>query len=294
MLHPSLSQVMNFLGYAEGRPTAPFTYTNMWGNALAILLPWLMVAWWRYGSRIERRIAGTALILAIVPVVYSLNRGLWIAIGFAVLYLAVRFAARGRVAMLGAIFGVIALAGLLILVTPLQSLISQRLQHGKSNTGRSSHSLISLSDALASPVIGFGDTRHEQGSGQSIAIGRTANCKKCAVSVIGGDGQIQLLLISSGLVGAALYVGFFGYAVWRYRHDRTPYGMAGVLVLLLAFVLMFVYVAVGPPLTFTMLALALLWRNDRESRQAAALPAEVDGRAAQAAGQRAITAAAGS
>jgi hypothetical protein len=44
MLHPGFSQVQNTLGFAEGRPRAPFDYTNMWGNCLAILLPWLIVA----------------------------------------------------------------------------------------------------------------------------------------------------------------------------------------------------------------------------------------------------------
>jgi hypothetical protein len=279
MLHPSLSQVQNFLGYAEGRPSAPFTYTNMWGNALAILLPWLMVAWYAYGSRRERRIAGITLFLAVIPVVYSLDRGLWVGIGISVLYLAIRFAVRGRVALLGAIFGAIVLAVILIVATPLQTLIKDRLSHGKSNTGRTSHSLIAFTDALASPVLGFGDTRHEQGSGASITLGKSANCPKCAASVIGGDGQLQLLLISSGLLGTAFYIAFFCYGIWRYRRDGTPYGVAGIMVLLVGLWLMFVYVAEGPPLTFTMLAYALLWRNDQARRREAAAPAEQNGRA---------------
>jgi len=36
-----------------------------------------------------------------------------------------------------------------------------------------------------------------------------------------------------------------------------------VLVLILGFPFMIVYIAVGPPLAFTMLAYALLWKNDR-------------------------------
>ncbi|MBO0809199.1 MAG: ligase, partial [Actinobacteria bacterium] len=49
---------------------------------------------------------------------------------------------------------------------------------------------------------------------------------------------------------------------WRYRHDSTAAGMAGELVLLLSFVFMFAYDAVGIPLAITMLSYALLWRND--------------------------------
>lgn len=83
------------------------------------------------------------------------------------------------------------------------------------------------------------------------------------------------------------YAGFFAFGIWRYRRDPTPYGMAGVLVLVLGFVFMPVYDAIGPPLTFTMLAYALLWKNERERRQAfieASGPA-----AAQGTGSRALT-----
>ena len=91
---------------------------------------------------------------------------------------------------------------------------------------------------------------------------------------MGGNGELPLLLISTGLLGTALYISFFGYSMWRYRRDKTPYGMAGSLVLLLGFVFLPFYEVAGPPLAFTMLAIALLWRNSRESRIQAAADAE--------------------
>jgi hypothetical protein len=291
-LYPSFAQVQNLLGYAHGRPDAPFSYTNMWGNCLAILLPWLLVAGWCYGSRRQRWFTLGVFVLAFIPVVASLDRGLWVGLGCIILYLAVRFAARGKLAMLGLVFGVIALAAVVILVTPVQSLISQRLSHGQSNTGRTSGSLQALQLGLASPIVGWGDTRHEQGSAASIAIGATANCKACGSKSLGGDGQLQNLLITTGLGGAAFYLSFFAYGAWRYRRDPTPYGMAGVLVLLLGFVFMFVYDATGPPLAFTMLAYVLLWRNDRERRLADTMTSPETGgpTAAAGAGRRATTA----
>ncbi len=45
-MHPGLAQVQNVLGEAEGRPKAPFDYTNTWGDCLTILVPWLLAAWW--------------------------------------------------------------------------------------------------------------------------------------------------------------------------------------------------------------------------------------------------------
>lgn len=269
MLHPATAQVMTFLGYAQGRPAAPFSWTNMWGNVLAITLPWLFVAWWCYGTRKERRYLAVVFAIGLVPVVYSLDRGLWIGLGFTILYLAVRFAARGKATLLAVLCATLVLAAVVIAVSPLHGLISQRLSHGRSNTGRASGTLIAIQDGASSPLVGYGDTRHEQGSASSITLGRTANCKACGQSVVGGDGQLQLLLICVGVTGAFFYISFFGYGIWRYRRDRSPYGMAGLLVLMLGFIFMFVYEAVGPPLAFTFLSYALLWRGERERRQAA-------------------------
>ena len=269
MLHPGFSQVQNFLGFAEGRPRAPFDYTNMWGNCLAILLPWLLVAWWSYGNRKERRRVLIVMAFAFVPVVYSLDRGLWVGIGLSIGYLALRFAARGKLALLAGLCATIALVGIVVVASPLQGLIQQRLSHGKSNAVRDSLSGKAVDVALASPFIGYGDTRHELGSTNSIAVGKTLKCNSCGSRDIGGNGQLWLLLICSGLLGTGLYFGFFAYGAWRYRRDLTPYGMVGVLVILLGFVFAIVYIAVGPPLVFTMLAYALLWKNDREPRQEA-------------------------
>jgi hypothetical protein len=263
LMHPSFAQIQNIIGGVPGRPDAPFTYTNEWGNSLGLLLPWLVVGWWVYGTRRQRMIALATLVLVLVPIVRSLDRGLWLALLVAIGYLALRFAARGRIALLGMLFGGIALAVLLVAVTPLQGIITQRLQHGNSDAVRTSNSLAALQDAEASPIIGYGDTRHQEGSVQSIAVGKSAECTSCGNVTIGGNGQLWMLLITTGFVGAALYFGFFAYGAWRFRRDLTPYGLAGVGVLLLTFVYMVAYEANGAPLTFTMLAYALLWNNDR-------------------------------
>jgi uncharacterized membrane protein len=75
-----------------------------------------------------------------------------------------------------------------------------------------------------------------------------------------------MLLVTTGFLGAGLYIGFFAYSAWRYRRDTTPYGMVGELILILGFVFMTVYEAAGPVLAFSMLAVALMWKNDRELR----------------------------
>ena len=268
MMHPGLAQIQDIVGGVPGRPDAPFVYTNEWGNSLGILLPWLVVGWWVYGTRRQRKIAVAAFVIVLVPIVHSLDRGLWLGLLAAICYLAVRFAARGRFALLGAFVGGLALVVLLIAVTPLGSIISQRLQHGNSNAVRASLSVTAIQDAVSSPIIGYGDTRHQQGSVQSIAVGKSANCPQCGNVTVGGTGQLWLLLISTGFLGTALYFGFFAFGAWRFRRDFSPYGLAGVLTLLLTFVFMLAYTAAGGPITFTMLAYALLWKNDKVLRNA--------------------------
>lgn len=261
MLHPALSQVQGVLGQAEGRPKAPFDYTDSWGESLTILLPWLLVAWWT--TRRQRRKAIVVAALALIPLIYSLDRGVWIGMAVSVIYLAVRFAARGRLGPLAAIGSGLAVIGIVILVSPLHGLISARLtSEQNSNSIRASLNTLALRDARASPLIGYGGERHQQGSSASIAVGPTAACSACGQSEAGSTGQLWLLLVSDGFLGAAFYFSFFAYGIWRYRRDMTPYGLAGVLVLLLSFVYMFTYEAVVAPLAFTMLAYALLWRND--------------------------------
>jgi hypothetical protein len=262
-LHPAFSQVTSVLGAAHGRPKAPFEYTNTWGNCLTILLPWLLVAWWSYGSRLQRRFAIAIVAIAIVPLVYSLNRTAWAGVALAVVYLGVRLAARGKLAVLGLLCAGIAVAGVVVVATPLQGIITARFAHQQSNTVRASLSLAAIEDANAAPFIGFGDTRHQQGSAHSIAIGKTSSCAQCGEYAIGSNGQLYLLQICSGWLGAGLYFAFFGYLCWRFRRDKSPYGMAGLLTIGLSFLYMFTYVAVTAPLEFTMVMVALLWKNDR-------------------------------
>jgi polysaccharide biosynthesis protein PslJ len=168
--------------------------------------------------------------------------------------------------------GAVLVLVVVVLVTPLSGLISERLSHGSSDSGRAAQAVIAWEAALASPILGYGDTRHQQGSTQSIAVGRTAGCSDCGQQDIGSHGQIWLLLIANGFPGTFFYIAFFTYGLWRYRRDKTPYGQAGELVILLGFVFMFAYESVGITLELTMIAYAILWRNDmhRQDELAAA------------------------
>jgi hypothetical protein len=259
-LHPAFAQLQSVLG-SSGRPDAPFAYTNVWGNCLALVLPWLIARWWFRGTRRQRFLAAAVIVVGVVPIIYSLNRGLWLGLIIALIYIAVRMAAMGRLAVLGGLIAALVIAAVLIGATPLQGMISSRLANGASDARRGSLAVAATVDAKASPLVGFGDTRHQLGSVQSLTVGRSAKCPVCGNGTIGGNGQLWLLFICNGFLGAALYTGFFVHGIWRYRRDRTPYGLAGVLVLLLSLVFMVSYTATGAPLALTILGYAMLWRN---------------------------------
>jgi hypothetical protein len=275
-MHPGLSQIQNVLGTPGGRPKAPFDYTNTWGDCLSILLPWLVVGWWIAGRRRQRWIAAATLVIALAPLLYSLNRGVWIGAAVAICYLSVRFAAQGKLAMIGGLLVLMALTGALILTTPLHSVVTGRLSKGGSVNLRSNLSGLAIKAAETSPVIGFGDTRQERGSPTSIAIGPSPTCPICGQLEVGSSGQLFLLLVCSGFPGAVLYFGFFAYGIWRFRKDATPYGLAGSLVLILSFVYMFAYDAIGAQLGFTVLAYALVWKNQPFARRGEPAGADSD------------------
>lgn len=269
-MHPALTQLQNVFGQTteQGRPKAPFPYTNTWGECLTLTIPWLLVVW-KTGQRrgLTRLITWVTVALAVIALVYSLNRGAWIGAGFSVAYLAVRLALRGRVGLIAGLTGLVIVAGVVTLLSPLATVISLRLHNGGSNDIRAQLFALSMKDGLASPILGFGDTRQQVGSVNSIAIGPSPQCPICGHAEVGSTGQFSLVLICSGFVGVFFFFGFFAYLAWRYRRDPTPYGWVAVLVILLSFIYMFTYDALAAPLGITMLCCGMFWRANREREE---------------------------
>jgi len=265
LVHPSAAQLQDVLGFSSPRPSAPFGYTNTWGDCLALLLGWFIISWLRHASLARRVFGVIALGLTAIPVVYSLNRGLWIGLGLAVAVTAVRLAFRGRLALLGVVLIGSLAVGAFVAVSPLATIIQERLDNPKSNDLRTFTSDRTLEVLGYSPVIGFGSTRAALGSPNSIAIGQDLKCPRCGNPTLGSNGQLWLLLIAQGIGGAVLYVGYFLRSLWIYRHDRSPIGDAGILALALPLWFMFVYNALTMPLVISFLSIALLWRNHQEN-----------------------------
>ncbi len=274
LVHPGFAQVQDILGHTSPRPKAPFAYTNTWGNNLSLLLIWFIVGWWVHGSRRGKLFAVAAVGVAAVPIVYSLNRGVWIGLGLSVLYLGFKLAARGRFGVLAAVMSFVAIGALVFAITPLNSLVSQRLQHGQSNSIRSSLDTQAFHAALKSPILGWGTTRNALGSPASIAVGKTPSCPTCGNAPIGSTGELWNLLIANGVVGALFFVGFLLLVAFHYRADRSPEAIAARLALYLAPFYALFYPELPSALSLTFVGLGLMWRAN--TRTPNRLEARVD------------------
>jgi hypothetical protein len=265
-IHPKTADVATILGYEQARPMAPFAYANTWGAAYAFFLPFFVITWiWRADRR--RRIAGVAILLASLwPVVYSLDRGLWIALGVIIAFAGLKMVARGGRRALRLVVAGVAVGTLVFAVSPLPGMIEARIQNPHSNNRRALLAEQSVRSSLTgSPIVGFGTTRAVQGNLSSLTGGDRPGCKACGAPPLGTQGHIWLLIFANGFVGTVAFGVFFLSRFARHWRERSAYGVAGCCVLLAFGLFIFIYDLVEVPLYTVMIAVALMWRARREA-----------------------------
>ncbi len=260
------AQVQDFLGDPQPRPSAPFIYTNAWGFATAISLPFFVAAWWVRGRAWRIAMVGV-LVLALFAIISSLNRGVWLAVLVAAALAVVQAALRGRIRLL-AIAIVLAVAALtLVVFSPLGDLVTARLETGHSDAVRGNLAATALQTAAeGSPVVGFGTTRYVLGTFASIAGGATDACPSCEPPPIGTHGQLWLVAFGAGFVGVVLYIGFIAGQFLRYLRARSAIAMASSTGLLLLLVTLPIYDAVGIPLYLGFIGVGLLSAESLDPR----------------------------
>lgn len=275
MIHPSVAQVQTFLGYELGRPAGPFGYTNTWGANVAILLPWF-VATWIITARGGRRAFGVAILaLAIAPIIWSVNRGLWIAILVGLVLAAVLLLRNGRAGVVVPAAIAAAVLGVLVAMSPLGTVAMERLETPHSNQIREFTTEKAIELSTHSPLLGFGSTRDSIGSAQSVAVGRTPECPQCGNTPLGQNGQVWMVLIGQGVVGLVLFFGVFVRGLVAAFPVRTLLGGAAAISLVAGFIMTFYYDLIISPLALWFISLAAVWRLrwDAEDDVAAISPA---------------------
>jgi hypothetical protein len=262
MIHPSAAQIQDVLGYESPRPSAPYSFTNTWGLNFACTLPFFLLAWCGRDAGWRRYAAPFVLVAAAVPMVYSINRGMWAALLVMALFVALRSAMTGRPAMLAGLVAGGAAVVLLVVVTSLGSVVTTRLTTEGSEEGRTNLGTLAVTSvSRTSPVIGLGSTRNVQGNFNTIAGGARAECPRCSPPALGTQGQLWLVVFSQGVVGLALYLAFFGLMFWRHLRLRTAAVTAALTTMVASLVTMPVYNSLGTGLMVTMVAVGVLVRE---------------------------------
>lgn len=261
LVHPQAADVQMVLGRPEPRPKAPFPFTNTWGSCLSLCLVFLL-ALDRSRSVLLRVLVPLVVAVALWPVAYSLNRGLWASLALGLLIVLLLRLVRGdRVALVVLVLGTVAgLAALL--ASPLGDLYGERLEHQHSN-GRRTQLLEATTGSVTdgSPVLGFGSTRDVQGSFASITGAATPECPACGVPPLGTQGQLWLVLFSQGWPGLAFFLLFVALALARSIRCRTKSETVATVVVAFFVLQLPIYDTLGLPLYLVMVAVGLATRE---------------------------------
>ncbi len=267
-VHLQFAEVQHFLGFKEGRPQAFFAYTNAWGSTFAMMTPFALGALSLTRSPAWRRVLVITLVSSVVPVVFSLDRGLWLSLGVGMVYATIRFATGQnlRVAL-----RVLTVAGLLIAivaVSPLGGLVQGRFAHKTGDTSRLARDQVAQSQITASPIFGYGAPQ------QATSITHTSKS-------VGTESEVFLLLYSHGVPGLFFVASWLAYTVFRSARRRRgdPPVIMWIHVALLTACLQVPYYELTERMPIIFTAAALLYRRIAQVEAAtefapAASPAE--------------------
>jgi hypothetical protein len=266
LFHPRVSQTTEFLGFEQTRVTAPYPYPNSWGNAFGVLVPFFIYAWFGKDAGWRRMLAPIAVVLAAVPAVYSLNRGLWLGLAISAAWIVLRKLLTGDMRAL--VVTGLSVAGLLIalLLTPLGNLITVRLDTPHSDDRRQDTATTVIRTTWEnSPILGFGSTRQMVGNFDSLAGGALPGCHQCAAPPLGTQGLLWGLIFMTGFVGALLILGFLFYQ-WQLNARRTTtVGLLTSVVLMASVFYFLVYDSLDLPFMVTMMLIGLSSRDHSPS-----------------------------
>jgi polysaccharide biosynthesis protein PslJ len=241
----------------DPRPSAPFLYTNGWGNAYSVLTP-IVIAYLALVRR-ERRFWWLLPVvpLSFVPAFLTLNRGMFIGLGVALVYILLRSIVRGNVRAILVITALSVLAAGAWASLPAAERLSERVDVSTSTEDRADLYGETFQRTLEQPVFGYGAPRpSETPSAPSV----------------GTQGQFWMVMFSHGFPGVVLFIGWFVWAYFRSIRERDPVGLACNTVLLLTVVESLYYGMMTTGLMVAMLAAALVLRPQEAAEPAALEP----------------------
>jgi hypothetical protein len=231
----------------DPRPSAPFLYTNNWGNAYSLLVPMAVLYIREVRGTLRAWGVGLLLAVSVVPAFLTLNRGMFIGLAIIGVYVAVRFALMGHVRALAGL-GLLAAAGVLALrLLPVMDRLDARLATSGTNDSRLTVYSETIRRTLDSPFLGLGAPRPAPNTG-------------IEVPALGTQGQVWMVLFSHGFVGIALFMAGMLWLVVRTARRRDVPGVVIHATLVGLTVETFYYGVLGAGLGIAMAIGALAMR----------------------------------
>ena len=235
---------------AAPRPSAPFLYANGWGNVYSLLTPVVVLYLAMVRRGLKFWLLALALPLSFVPAVLTLNRGMFLGLGIAMVYIGLRAALLGHGKILLAIIGIAVIAGAAYVVLPVQERIDQRTSKVESIDDRGNLYVETFDRTMESPLFGYGAPRPSEREDQPSA---------------GTQGQVWMVMFSHGFVGLGLFLGWLAFLFIRTIRRTDLVGLVCNTLLLVAFVEVFYYGILGAGLVIVMVIGALGLREPESS-----------------------------
>jgi hypothetical protein len=249
LVHPAFAEVQHPYGSPRTffRPSAPFPYTNSWGCNVALLTPLVVAGILTVRRTRARLVLGSLLAAACVPAFATLNRGMFLALGFVVAYVAVRLALRGQLAPLVVVVGATVTGTAVAASLGVWALLQERLHYSATNVGRLTIYREAFDGALQSPLFGHGAPQPSQTVDVSI----------------GTQGQVWNLMYSYGFIALAFFLGWFAWVAIKSVRARSG-GALWVHATVVAALSTFTFYGYdGIQLTVAMVAAGLAVRRQR-------------------------------
>lgn len=231
----------------DPRPSAPFLYTNNWGNVYSLLVPLVMLYMSRVRGSKNFWLLAVLLPASLVPAFLTLNRGMFVGLSAIALYVAIRFLRHGRTQAIRAVLLLTVVGVVVLQALPVGERLDNRLERSGTNESRLTVYQETIARAATSPLLGFGTPR----PAENVSI---------EIPSLGTQGQVWMVLFSHGFVGAAL---FLGGLLWFVAATSRRVDVAGIVLNgVLAGVVLesFFYGLLGPGLGVTMIVAGLAMR----------------------------------
>lgn len=246
LVRPRFAQIQNIFGVPIPRPTTLFAFTNDWGGTVGLLTPFFLAAT-LYSTNPRRHRAGViGLLLAVPPIILSVNRGLWLSVATIFIVIAVRSFVAGRTAPLKLLAGGILVIAALLMATPIGGIVAGRLSESDAGA-RAGIYAEAWAGAKQSPILGWGGPRPSENPFSPS---------------VGTHGHLWYAMFAHGFVGLGLYIAWLGWAMFQITRRNDPVSIALASVLFVGAFQMLFYNAFPSPLPIILVAIGLLYRND--------------------------------